>query len=286
MTTSSDCKHHPGQDCSCYCRFFGCSPRNCSVGEALEDEKPKPPKAEPFEPEMVLMPLDGTDGLILTKETRAWIASRLLKGDPGPLYVQKGEIWTEASETERAARQGVSVRSATDGEQREALRMEAGRRGLVLRVSDPVTGTTAAIRQAREEPMPSEGRSVIVLRRSGRDVEHITGTILSGRRGYVVRAEGVAVEVSRSSYDRAHVGVALVHRRVLYPGDEAAQNDSIEPHCELVGGACKNHGPAWDFYQQLEEAMEGWQVGEPPPAFWEILEGELIRWLEMTEKDW
>lgn len=23
------CEHHPGEDCGCYCRFMGCSPRNC-----------------------------------------------------------------------------------------------------------------------------------------------------------------------------------------------------------------------------------------------------------------
>jgi hypothetical protein len=31
------CRHHPGVDCGCYCRFVGCSPTTCAPLEAVGD---------------------------------------------------------------------------------------------------------------------------------------------------------------------------------------------------------------------------------------------------------
>jgi hypothetical protein len=32
------CAHHPGVDCNCWCRYMGCSPRNCAGDEGAEKE--------------------------------------------------------------------------------------------------------------------------------------------------------------------------------------------------------------------------------------------------------
>lgn len=32
------CRHHPSEDCGCYCRFVGCSPETCPVDAHPESE--------------------------------------------------------------------------------------------------------------------------------------------------------------------------------------------------------------------------------------------------------
>lgn len=111
---------------------------------------------------MMVMPLDDALGIALGEESKAWISMRLLKGDPGPLYVQNGQMWTEMSEAEDVtAKLGVEVRVATEDEQREALERHLVARGLV--VSEPVTGSTVELRTA-SEARPSEGPALVLRR--------------------------------------------------------------------------------------------------------------------------
>lgn len=226
--TVDACRHHPGEDCGCYCRFVGCSPEMCPEDEVL-------------------------------------------------------------------------VRLATDEEQREALErgMEAmGLRGMILpsgdvrvvaSVSEPVTGTTVTFRDASEAPKGTA--STLVLSRSGQSIERIVGERPAGW-GYVVRARGVALEVIVRRVGREARGplgftvtrqpwtpFTLVHRRVAWSGEEAAKDNGIEEHCDLVGGACESHGPGWQFYALVEKAFENMDSTAPTGELWAVLEAELETWL-------
>lgn len=60
-------------------------------------------------PERVICPIDHPCLVECSRAAREWITSRIEQGDPGPLIIDHGEMWTEQSlaEEDSSRRQKV-----------------------------------------------------------------------------------------------------------------------------------------------------------------------------------
>lgn len=130
--------------------------------------------------------------------------------------------------------------------------------------------------------MAEEG-STFVLRRSGDVVERITGPRPAGW-GYVVRREGVAIELIVAwEGRRLETKSGLVHELAAWDGGESGD---VEPSCELVGGACRSEGLYFMLYEPLNQLLLLVKKGyEAPEEVWMLLEQQLERRIDCRRGD-
>lgn len=252
-STLGACKHHPeSEDCGCYCRLVGCGPDYCPVDVNPDSERSRQAVAmlEPrrlFRPRHMVMPLEAVLQMGVSEEIQAWVRERMALGDPGPCSMRDGFFWTEKWLQEQGEHEevvgGLEVRAATDEEQKEALDAR-------LKATGGVPGT-----------------------------ERMSGPRPAGSWGYVVRREGVAVEVvvawEHRGYQKARleVKVGTVHELVAWDGGTSGD---VEESCDLVGGACRSHGLFFMLYEPLNQLLlfvkQGYLASE---EVWQLLEHTL-----------
>lgn len=77
-------------------------------------------------------------------------------------------------------------------------------------------------------------------------VERISGPRPSGLWGFVVRADGRALEVLvLRTHGALGIALTLLHERCEWPAGASVapgKTADICPSCDLVGGACRSHG--------------------------------------------